>query len=142
MTAITALHETIRPITEAALEAGFHVYGLRKERGPVTFVYVCLDTAGSYATIGRPTHDWDGAQLSAPIKPSREYGSAVREDYDGTVDGAIETLRKVCSSPNVTVRFVGKRGQAAPVVPNYGRNVLDKWPGGPERFEELQPERA
>jgi hypothetical protein len=100
----------------------------------IGFVYVSLQDDGPYATVQVPTHKWEDPSLDVPIKPSRDYGSAVLVDYDGTVPGAIEALRKACSAPNVTVRFVAKRGQAAPVVPNYGSNAVTKWRGGLESF--------
>jgi hypothetical protein len=139
MVTMTKLHETIAPIATAALEAGFTVFAPKETtlQRAAGFVYVCLDTNGSFAAIEVPTHPWDGAQLSAPIKPSRDYGSSVAVDFNGTTEGAIQSLRKVCESPTVTVRFVAKRGQAAPIVPNYGRKTIDTWPGGPERFEQV-----
>lgn len=128
------LDPIILPIVTAALDAGFHIYAPKKtDRRPSGFVCVALDPAGSYAHIQKPTHPWDGPQLDAPIKPSRDYGSAVGIDFDGTTEGAIAALRKVCESPTVTVRFVGKRGQAAPVVPNHGRKTI--W--SEDSFEEL-----
>jgi hypothetical protein len=137
MLTLENLEESIRPITASVLEAGFTVYAL-KDKAPrkAGFVYVCLDTNGPFATIQQPTFpNFEPTSLDVPIKPSRDYGSSVLVDYDNTVEGAVEALRKACESPNVTVRFVAKRGQSAPVVPNYGRNVLDKWPGGLDRFD-------
>jgi len=133
------LDPIILPIVTAALEAGFTAYAPKETtlQRAAGFVYVCLDTDGPYAAVQVPTHRWEDASLDVPIKPSREYGSSVLVDYDGTVSGAVESLRKACQEPNVTVRFVAKRGQAAPVVPNYGRKVIETWPGGPERFQQL-----
>ena len=129
----TKIETSIVPIVKAALEAGFKAFTL-KDEGPraIGFVYVCLDEAGSFATIQRPTNSWEDTSLDVPIKPSREYGSSVLVDYDGTPEGAVKALRAACESPTVTVRFVAKRGQAAPVVPNYGRAAIDKWRGGVE----------
>jgi hypothetical protein len=129
---MTKLHDSIAPIVTAALKDGFKAYALpeRFPHMPVEVVYVCLDEAGSFAAIQRPTNSWEDAHLDVPIKPSREYGSGVLVDYDGTVEGAIKSLRAACESPTVTVRFIAKRGQAAPIVPNYGRAAIDKWRDG------------
>lgn len=133
--------EKIRPFVEAAIGAGFHVYILDEKRPPgAGFAYACLDPDGPFATISRPTHIWDPVELHVPIRPSRDYGSSVLADYDGTVEGALRKLRDICESSTVTVRFVSRKF-GAPVVPNDGRNVLDKWPGGPDRFVELTAEK-
>jgi hypothetical protein len=131
----------ILPILEACLVAGFTIWALKETRPPykIGFAYVSLQDNGPYATVQVPTHKWEDASLDVPIKPSREYGSGVLVDYDGTVPGAVEALRKACSEPNVTVRFVAKRGQAAPVVPNYGSNAVTKWQGGVESFHVFRP---
>jgi len=129
----TKIETSIVPTVKAALEAGFKAY-TRKDEGPaaIGFVYVCLDEAGSFAIIERPCNSWEPTSLAAPIKPSRDYGSAVVVYYDSTVEGAVKALRAACESPTVTVRFVAKRGQAAPVVPNYGRAAIDRCHGGVE----------
>lgn len=119
--------EKILPYVEAASKDGFTVYVVTPRYGKAGFVTVCLDKDGSYAHIQVPTHSWDPVSLDAPIKPSRDYGSSVLVDYDGTVEDALKSLRTVCQSPNVTVRFVAKRGQAAPIVPNYGPASVGKW---------------
>lgn len=125
------LDEKIRPIVEAAFAAGFHVYVpkpfLPNDPRPAGYAYVALDPEGPFATVQRPTHNWDPAHLDVPIAPSREYGSSVLVDWDGeTIESALEALRKACESPKVTVRFVAKRGQAAPVVPNHGIKALTR----------------
>lgn len=130
------LDPKILPIVTAAIEAGFTAYAPKETtlQRAAGFVYVCLANDGPFATVQVPSHPWEDAGLDVPIKPSREYGSSVLVDYDGTVTGAVEALSKACQQPNVTVRFVAKPGHAAPVVPNYGRKVIETWPGGPERF--------
>lgn len=143
MASITeVVEDRIAPFAQAALDAGFYVYALKESlfNRKAGFVYVCLDKDGPYATIQVPTNKWEDVGLDVPIKPSRDYGSGVLVDYDGTVEHAIWALRKACNEPNVTVRFVAKRGQAAPVVPNYGRNAIIKWQGGAEAFHEFTPE--
>jgi len=130
---MTKMHASILPIVTAALEAGFKAYALPETRSIMgsEVVYLCLDLEGSFATIQRPTNSWEGAHLDVPIKPSRDYGSGVLVDYDGTVEGAVKALRKACESPTVTVRFMSKK-IGAPVVPNYGRAAIDRWHGGVE----------
>ena len=123
---------------DAALAAGFTVYSLPNEKGSnrsAGFVAVCLAEDGPFAHIQVPTHNWEPVSLDVPIKPARDYGSGVLVDHDGTPEDAVRALTKACSEPNVTVRFMGKkRGSPgfAPVVPNYGRKSIERWPGGVE----------
>lgn len=119
---------------DAALAAGFTVYALPDTSPrPVGFVAVCLTEDGPFAHIQVPTHNWDPVSLDVPIKPSREYGSGVLVDHDGTPEDAVRALRKACLEDMVTVRFMRrKRGDYGPepVVPNHGRNCIENWPGG------------
>jgi hypothetical protein len=125
------IDEKIAPIVSAAVAAGFTAYVPNSYAPrPAKFVYVCLDTSGSYASIQCPTYIFEPAHLDAPIKPSREYGSGVLVDYDGTPEDAVRALRAVCESPTVTVRFIAKRGAPAPVVPNRGPDTIANWGDG------------
>lgn len=123
---------------DAALAAGFTVYSLPNEGGSTRsagFVAVCLTEDGPFAHIQVPTHNWDPVSLDVPIKPSREYGSGVLVDHDGTPEGAVAALTKACTEPNVTVRFMRKKrgdDSPAPVVPNHGRKCIERWPGAIE----------
>ncbi|MCB5280486.1 hypothetical protein [Arthrobacter sp. ES1] len=140
MTTRSRVKPDILPILEEALAQGFRVFipnapGVR--RTPAGFAYVCLDTDGSFALVNGGQTSFDPVRLSAPITPDRTYGSSVLIDYDGTVDGAVRTLQRICKSDVVVVRFMGN--DPAPVVPNYGRKGLDKFPGGIRSFVELQP---
>lgn len=118
----------IREAVEAAYEAGFTIYVPKPsvEGRKIGHVYVCKDPEGSFATIERPTHSWDPVYLSVPIAPSRHYGSGVIVDHDGTTEGIIRALEKAVLERNVTVRWVAKRGEAAPIVPNHGVKALTR----------------
>lgn len=140
MTTRTRVKPDLLPILDEALAQGFRVFipaapGVR--RTPAGFAYVCLDTEGSFAMVNSGQTSFDPIKLAAPITPDRAHGSSVLVDYDGTVDGAVRTLQGICKSDVVVVRFMGN--SPAPVVPNYGRTALDKFPGGIQSFLELQP---
>lgn len=140
MTTRSRVKPDILPILEEALARGFRVFiptapGVR--RLPAGFAYVCLDTEGSFAMVNSGQTSFDPVRLAAPITPDRAHGSSVLIDYDGTLDGAVRTLHRICKSDVVVVRFIGNN--PAPVVPNYGRKALDKFPGGIQSFLELQP---
>lgn len=123
---------------DAALAAGFTVYSLPNESGSnrsAGFVALCLTEDGPFAHIQVPTHSWEPAQLDVPIKPSKDYGSAVHVDHDGTPKDAVRALRQACTEPVVTVRFMTKQyvnKQGVPRVPNYGRKCIERWPGAVE----------
>ena len=120
---------------DAVLAAGFTVYSMPNETGSnrsAGFVAVCLTEDGPFAHIQVPTHNWEPAHLDVPIKPSREYGSGVLVDYDGTPEDAVRALTKACNEPMVAVRFVAKRGEPMPRVPNHGRKCIERWSGAVE----------
>lgn len=124
---VDTLNTKLHDIVNAALEAGFTVFAPKpRDRRPAGFVFACLDTEGSFVTVGVPTHNWDDVQLSAPIKPNKVSGSSVLVDYDGTPAGAVEAMRKVCQSPMVMPRFI----RNAVEVPNHGNKDMTTWPGG------------
>lgn len=128
------LNERLQEIVTAALDAGFKVFAHKGDRRPAGFVFACLDPEGSFVTVGVPTHSWEDVQISAPVQPSKVWGSSVAVDYDGTAEGAIRAMRKVCDSPTVVPRFV----KAAPAtVPNHGNKTMTSWPGGVESFAEV-----
>jgi hypothetical protein len=79
--------------------------------------------------------------LDVPIKPSREYGSGVLVDHDGTPEDAVRALRQACTEPMVAVRFVTKRGEPMPKVPNHGRGCIERWPGAAD-FTKLEANRG
>lgn len=140
MTNRTLVKPDLLPILEEALAQGFRVFAptpLGVRRVPSGFAYVCLDTEGSFALVNSGQTSFDSVRIAAPIQPESAYGSSVLVDYDGTVDGAVRTLHRICKSDVVVVRFMGNN--PAPVVPNYGRDVLDRFPGGSRSFIELQP---
>lgn len=137
MTIRTRIKSDIQPILEEALAQGFRVFVLKAgvRSAPASFAYVCLDIDGSFAVVRSGHYRLNKAELAAPIKPDIAHGSSVLVDYDGTVTDAVRSLRRICKSDVVVVRFMGNN--PAPVVPNYGCKVLDKFPGGRDRFLEL-----
>lgn len=116
---------------DAALAAGFTVYAFTdRTGGPLGWVALCLDEAGPFAHIQVPTHSWEPVQLDVPIPPSKEYGSSVLVDHDGTPEDAVRALRKACAEETVTVRFMTRQYIAkhgVPKVPNHGRKCIEKW---------------
>lgn len=118
---------------DAALAAGFTIYALPQNGArSAGFVCVCLTEDGPWAHIQKPAMALDPVSLDVPIKPSREYGSGVLVDHDGTPEDAVRALTKACTTEMVAVRFVGKE---SPLVPNYGRKTIEGWPG--RQFEKL-----
>lgn len=117
---------------DAALAAGFTVYAVpTTDPRPADWVAVCLEEGGPWAHIQKPTMALDDVQLDVPIKPHKEYGSAVHVDHDGSPKDAVRALRQACAEPMVTVRFLKrKRGDysPAPKVPNLGRKSIASWP--------------
>jgi hypothetical protein len=119
------INERIKPYTRAALEAGFRVYAPveRYAHQEIGHVYAFLDPEGPAAILQVPTMNLDPVDVTAPIKPSREYGSSVMVDHDGTIPGVLEALRKTCESRTVAVRFM-PRSVGTPIVPNHGRKTF------------------
>lgn len=113
---------------EAALKAGFTVYALPDTTlRPVGFVALCLDEGGPWAHIQQPTMALDPVELDVPIIPSKEYGSGVKVDHDGTPEDAVRALRQACSEDTVTVRFMTRQyinKHGVPKVPNAGRKCI------------------
>lgn len=104
------IHQSIRPIVEAAQAAGMtvhtpaerswyreagHVYVTREGEPGIALVQV-----SSFPTFEPPSID-------VPVKPSKVYGSSVVQDYDGTVTGAVRLLDALMQADKVTPRFVG-----------------------------------
>ena len=119
----------ILPILDAAVAQSFTVFVLRPNKirnRSIGFAYVCLDVDGSFGIVNGSHNLFEKPTLGAPIKPDRSFGSAVLVDYSGTPADAVRALREVCESPTIPVRFVGI---PAPVVKNYGRKTLSRWPG-------------
>jgi hypothetical protein len=130
MTDTIRIDPKIADHVDAAIKAGFIVYATPSSPWATGWVALCMDEAGPWAHIQKPTHTFDPVQLDVPIKPSREYGSSVHVDHDGTPAHAVEVLRTACSEETVTVRFMTKQYIAkhgVPRVPNHGRKCLDHW---------------
>ena len=100
---------SLRPYVDSLRDAGFDVHLPRPEqRRVVEYAYVTkADLPGCvliedapFARLGqRP-------QVSVPVRPSREYGSAVLVDFDGGPQQLPAVLAKVMASPKVVTRFI------------------------------------
>lgn len=106
MRSITNVHESILPFVEAAISEGFTVHLSRLDRRASGVAWVSHPDHPGTMTIQRPTHPWEGAQLSAPVFPNREHGSGVLVDYDGTTSDALRAIWVVVRKGTITTRFV------------------------------------
>lgn len=124
------INPTLVEPLKLALTEGFRAFVVTpSENTPrrIDFIYLCLDIEGSFVLLEAAPTRVEPFGLSAPITPSREYGSSVLVDYDGSNTDAIRAMREVCQNPNVAVRFMAN---TAPVVPNRGKKSLEKWHNG------------
>lgn len=138
MSISTHLSQQIRPLVAGALADGFRIFVQKpgpRILTPVNFAYACRDIDGAFAVINGSSNRLEPKSLAAPVRPHRDYGTSVLADYDGTIPDAMRALREICAADRVRVRFMGRN--AAPVVPNYGRSVLERFSGGPGGFIEL-----
>lgn len=117
---------------DAALAAGFTVYAAPgRDPRPVSWVAVCLTEDGPFAHIQKPTMALDPVDLDVPVTPSKDWGSGVKVDHDGTPEDAVRALTKACTEDTVTVRFMSRQYTAkhgTPKVANAGRKTIDHWP--------------
>lgn len=103
------LNEHLVPFANELTRAGFlvHVPTSRHPRDPVGHTYVSHPDLPSVALVQIPTFPgFEPISLSVPVAPSREHGSEVPVDYDGTPESAVEVLREVLKSKTVLTRFV------------------------------------
>lgn len=141
MTEQVRIDPQLAPHVDAALAAGFTIYARNgMDPRPVGHVYVCKDIDGPFALIQVPSFIFEPVHVDVPIKPNKDYGSAVLVDHDGTPEGVVKALTKACNEPMVTVRFMTRRYIAehgVPVVPNYGNKVITKYGRGMESVSAL-----
>lgn len=126
---------------DAALAAGFTIYAQPgRDRRPVGHVYVCKELDGPFALIQVPTHSFDPVVVDVPIEPSKDYGSAVLVDHDGTPAGVVAALETACAEPTVTVRFMTRQyiqRHGVPRVRNYGVKTITKYGGSMDDVVQL-----
>lgn len=119
------LHERIAPYAEAAKAAGFTVhvptsYGVR----PAGYVYVTREGAPGMALIQVPTFPhFEPVHVDFPIKPSREFGSAVIADHDDSVEDVLRVLGELVQKTEILPRFV-KNPRMMPVDLRIGDAVI------------------
>lgn len=122
----TKLNSRLADVALKAVEQGFTVFIHKDDRRPAGFFYACKSMEGSFVTVQVPSHSWDDLDVTVPIKPSREYGSGVLIDHDGSTESILKAMGEVCDSATVLTRFVRNPKH----VPNFGRGCVDSWPGG------------
>ena len=108
------IHENIAAWIPALNEAGINVYAYNHSESVCTLSWVIIERNGNTGTLS-----WEGSKyfgeltVSASIKPSREYGSAVMVDI---FDGDIVSAALRTTEPAVQIRFC----KTSPIVPNDG----------------------
>lgn len=107
------INQNVATWIPALNNAGINVYAYgRQERAPLS--WVIIERNGNTGTLS-----WEGSEhfgnlaVSASIKPSREYGSAVMVDIVG---GDIVAAALKATEPTVKVRFC----KTNPIVQNHG----------------------
>lgn len=136
MTIPVPIKADILPILAASLADGFRAFVLRPGpvyMGPAGFAYICRDIEGPFAVVNGSCNALEPPTLAAPIRPDRRYGTGVLADFDGTVADAVSTLRRICETPMVSVRFVTPPA----LTPNLGRRVFEGFPYNEANFVEL-----
>ena len=109
-----AIHENVAAWIPALNEAEINVYAYNRNDSARPLSWVIIERNGNTGTLS-----WEGSKyfgeltVSASIKPSREYGSAVMVDI---VDGDIVSAALRATEPTVQVRFC----KTNPIVPNDG----------------------
>jgi hypothetical protein len=122
-----AVSEFIRDYAVAAVKAGMTVHVPTRLHGnrKAGFVYVTQDGQPGIAHIQVPTFPhFEPVAVDVPIKPSREFGSAVIQDHDNTIPDVVRLLSELMKEATVRVRFC----RTAPVVPVDFRIGFDAKP--------------
>lgn len=103
------IHESLKPIVRAALEAGLTVQtpaekSWYREAG---HVYVTQEGKPGIALVQVASLALEPPSIDVPVKPNRRYGSAVVQDYYGHPIDAVRLLRELMERDTVVPRFVG-----------------------------------
>lgn len=103
------IHEKLAPLAEAATLAGLTVHvptKLYAER-KAGYAVVTQDGKPGAALIQLPTFPtFEPVSIDVPIVPSREFGSGVLQDYDGTVEDGVRLLLSLMDQEKCSPRFV------------------------------------
>lgn len=106
---MTHVHTCLEPYVDALFADGCEVHVPKMERlTAATFVYVTRVDQPGCALIQVPDFPSLGKspEVSVPVMPNREHGSAVAVDFVGDPDALVQTIRHVLASATVTTRFV------------------------------------
>lgn len=117
------LNERLIDVAVDAIDAGYRVFVITPERRATGFMWVCKDINGPFVTVCIPSYRFEPLHVSAPIKPSREFGSGVLVGEEDTP--TFDAIEMGLSSDTVRVRFIDSHPNT--VVPNYGRNAMGFW---------------
>lgn len=106
----TAIHPRLEEAANAIHAAGFTVTVPTSRRASYQagHIYVTRDGQPGIALVQVPASPWfEPLSLDIPVRPTREYGSAVRADYQDGEDfsGLIAKLEEVMRVSTVRVRF-------------------------------------
>lgn len=103
------IHEKLIPLAEAATRAGMTVHvptKLYAERY-AGYAVVTQDEKPGVALIQLPTFPtFEPVSIDVPITPSRQFGSGVLQDYDGTVEDGVRLLLSLMEHKTCMPRFV------------------------------------
>lgn len=106
---MTPVHPFLLPYAQAAVSAGFDVrVPTMQDQRAARFVYVTQPNQLGCALLQVPTFSSLGCSLevSIPVVPSREHGSAVAVDFTGGPADLVKVLERTIASATVTTRFV------------------------------------
>lgn len=117
------LDARLHDVAVTAIGAGYRVFVITPERRATGFMWICKDINGPFVTVGIPSYRFEPLHVSAPIKPSREFGSGVLVGEEDTP--TLDAIESGLSSDMVRVRFIDSHPNT--VVPNYGRNTMSFW---------------
>lgn len=101
------IHEALIGHIEAAKAAGFTVHAPKSVLGRVGHVYITREDLPGVALFQIPTFpNFEPVELDVPIVPSREFGSNVHQDHDGTPEDAVRVLPGILAQETILPRFV------------------------------------
>jgi hypothetical protein len=105
---MTKLVPTLVPYVDAVLDAGFDVTAPQTTAIKTSYVFITkadqpgcvIMEEGEFPTLGQ------SPQLSIPVKPNREYGSAVALDFEGEPEDLAAVIEPAIASATVRTRFI------------------------------------
>ena len=108
---MNTIHPRLEEAANAIHAAGFTVtvpISQHRANYQAGHIYVTRDGQPGIALVQVPASSFEPLSLDIPVKPTLEYGSAVRADYEDSEDfsGLIAKLEEVMRASTVKVRFV------------------------------------